>query len=123
MSAVYTYKPDIMKLNNRKNFLAAELLIEPVDIYAPATVSDGEGGVTVTYSLTGTIWGMYIPGGDTRQLIASEVSFTENATLYVRYPTTVDNNYQLGINGVRYSIHSIKDLDNRHEYNEIKIYR
>lgn len=112
-----------MKLGAKKTFLAAELLIEPIEVYAPTNVSDGEGGFTVTYGLQGTVWGMYVPEGNDRTLIASEISYTEQARVFVRYPLTINNNYQLGINGNRYSIHSIADMDNLHQYLEIKVYR
>lgn len=111
-----------MKSNTPK-FLSAELLIEPIGVMVPTTTVDGEGGYTVTYALSSTIWGMYVPLGQDRQLLSAEVTFTDSARVYVRYPLTIDNTYKVQINGLDYTIHSITDLNNRHEYLEITIYR
>ena len=109
--------------SNTPNFLSAELLIEPIGVLAPTTTVDGEGGYTVTYNDEGTIWGMYVPLGQDRQLLSAEVTFTDSGRVYVRYPLTVDNTYKLQINGLDYTIHSITDLNNRKEYYEITIFR
>lgn len=108
---------------NSPKFLSAELLIEPIGVMQPTTVSDGEGGYTVTYSLVSTIWAHYVPLGQDRQLIAAGVNYTDSGRVYIRYPLTFDDRYQLQINGLNYSIHSATDLENRHEYYEITIYR
>ena len=108
---------------NSPKFLSAELLIEPIGVMQPTTVSDGEGGYTVTYSLVSTIWAHYVPLGQDRQLIAAGVNYTDSGRVYIRYPLTFDDRYQLQINGQNYSIHSATDLENRHEYYEITIYR
>lgn len=113
-----------MKLSgNNTRYLSAELLIEPIDVYQPSQAVDGEGGYTVTYVNTGTIWGMFIPLGEDRSLIAAQVSYTAPARVYVRYPLTIDSTYKLSINGHLWTIHSIHDLENRHEYFEILIYK
>lgn len=109
--------------SNTPNFLSAELLIEPIGVMVPTTTVDGEGGYTVTYALGSTIWGMYVPLGQDRQLLSAEVTFTDSARVYVRYPLTIDNTYKLQINGLDYTIHSITDLNNRKEYYEITIFR
>ena len=108
---------------NSPKFLSAELLIEPIGVMQPTQVSDGEGGYTVTYANVGTIWGHYVPLGQDRTLIAAEISYTDSARVYIRYPLTIDNTYQLQINGLNYEIHSITDIENRHEYYEVTIYR
>ena len=109
--------------SNTPNFLSAELLIEPIGVMVPTTTVDGEGGYTVTYALESTIWGMYVPLGQDRQLLSAEVTFTDSGRVYVRYHLTIDNTYKLQINGLDYTIHSITDLNNRKEYYEITIFR
>lgn len=104
------------------SFLSAEMLNEPIVVLQPTNVSDGEGGYTVTYTATATIWGKYEPLGQDRTLIAAEVTYTDSARVYVRYPLTIDNTYKLQLNGVDYAIHSITDINNRKEYLEIVIY-
>lgn len=123
LSAIYKEVTDTMRIrSNTPGFLSAELLVEPITVMQPAQVSDGEGGYTVTYTATGTIWGHYVPLGQDRTLIAAEVTYTDSARVYVRYPLTIDNTYKLQINGVEYAIHSITDINNRKEYLEIVIF-
>jgi SPP1 family predicted phage head-tail adaptor len=107
----------------RPNYLSAELLHEPIGVLQPTQVSDGEGGYTVTYANVGTIWGMFIPLGDSRSLIAAQVSYTASATVYVRYPLTIDQTYRLEIGGEQYTIHSITNVENKNEYLEIQIFK
>jgi SPP1 family predicted phage head-tail adaptor len=124
VSAVHPSKSDIMRLKGtRPNYLSAELLHEPIGVLQPTQVSDGEGGYTVTYANVGTIWGMFIPLGDSRSLIAAQVSYTASATVFVRYPLTIDQTYRLEISGEQYSIHSITDIENKKEYFEIQIFK
>lgn len=108
---------------NSPKFLSAELLIEPIIVMEPTTITDGEGGFSVSYNIGSTIWGRFIPLGQDRQLISAEVTFTDSARVYVRIPLTIDNTYKLRINGLDYTIHSIKNLENRYQYYEITIYR
>ena len=124
VSAVHPSKSDIMRLKGtRPNYLSAELLHEPIGVLEPTQVSDGEGGYTVTYANNTTIWGMFIPLGDSRSLIAAQVSYTASATVYVRYPLTIDQTYRLEIAGQQYSIHSITNVENKDEYLEIQIFK
>jgi len=109
--------------SNTPNFLSAEFMNEPIGVLAPTTTVDGEGGYTVTYALGSTIWGMYVPLGQDRQLLSSEVTFTDSGRVYIRYPLTIDNTYKLQINGLDYTIHSITNLNHRKEYYEITIFR
>lgn len=108
--------------SNTPTFLSAELLIEPIGVLQPTQVSDGEGGFTVTYQNVGTIWGMFIPLGENRSLIAAQESYTKSARVFVRYPLTIDSTYRLDIGGVQYTIHSITDVNNKKEYLEISIF-
>ena len=112
-----------MRINKARNFLYAELLTEPIEVFAPTLVSDGEGGYSVTLAKTADIWGLFVPEGNNRTLIAAEVSYTQQARVLVRYPLTIDNTYKLGIEGAQWTIHSITNLDNRKEYYEITIFK
>ena len=108
---------------NSPRFLSAELLIEPMILMVPTTTTDSEGGFTVTYAEGTTIWGMYFPLGQDRQLLSAEVTFTDSARVYIRYPLTFDNTYKIRIEGLDYTIHSITNIENRKEYYEITIFR
>jgi SPP1 family predicted phage head-tail adaptor len=108
---------------NSPKFLSAQFLNEPMVLLEPTTTTDSEGGFTVTYAESNTIWGMYVPLGQDRQLLSAEVTFTDSARVYIRYPLTFDNTYKIQINGFDYTIHSITDIENRKEYYEITIFR
>ena len=108
---------------NNTRFLSAELLIEPIIVMEPTTITDSEGGFSVSYNIGSTIWGMFIPLGQDRQLLSAEVTFTDSARVYVRIPLTIDQTHKLRINGLDYTIHSITNLENRYQYYEITIYR
>lgn len=60
-----------MKLRKGINFLAADLLTEPIEVFQPVLVTDGEGGFSVTLNKTADIWGMLVPEGNDRTLIRS----------------------------------------------------
>ena len=113
-----------MKLRgNIPKFLSAELLIEPIIVMEPTTITDSEGGFSVSYNIGSTIWGHFIPLGQDRQLLSAEVTFTDSARVYVRIPLTIDQTHKLRINGLDYTIHSITNLENKYQYYEIIIYR
>jgi head-tail adaptor len=51
-----------------------------------------------------------------------ELSFTRSARLFIRYDVTITDNYQLEVEGVMYTIHSIKDVENQFRFYEIIMY-
>ena len=92
------------------------------DLYRPTTISDGEGGYTTTFTLQETVWGDFRPQEQNRALLEAELSFTRMAKLFIRWDITINDNYQLEVEGDRYTIHSIKDVDNAHRFFEIIMY-
>ena len=90
-----------------------------VGVYVPSKTSDGQGGYTTTYNLQETVWGDFRPAKSTRALLESELTFYQDARVYVRYGLIIADFYQLEIEGQMYTIHSINDVDNQHRFLEI----
>ena len=89
------------------------------DLYAATTTSDGEGGYTTAFTLQETVWGDFRPATSTRALLESELTFYQDARVYLRYGLTIADFYQLEIEGKMYTIQSINDVDNQHRFLEI----
>lgn len=112
-----------MKLGKAKSvYIDANTMTRQVLLYAPTRTSDGEGGYTTTFALQSTVWGDLRPDNKNRELDESELQFDQRNRLYIRYGATIDDNYQIEVEGQRYTIHSIKDVENQHRFLEIIMY-
>lgn len=112
-----------MKLGKAKSvYIDANTMTRQVLLYAPTRTSDGEGGYTTTFTLQSTVWGDLRPDNKSRELDESELQFDQRNRLYIRYGVTIDDNYQIEVEGQRYTIHSIKDVENQHRFLEIIMY-
>jgi SPP1 family predicted phage head-tail adaptor len=107
---------------HKDNYVDANSMTRLIDVYAPTRTSDGEGGYTTTFTKTATVWGDYRPQEQNRALLEAELSFTRMAKLFIRWDLSITDNYQLEVEGQRYTIHSIKDVDNAHRFWEIIMY-
>jgi len=109
-----------MKIGQKKNNnLSASTMTRRVGVYVPTKTSDGQGGYTTTYALQETVWGDFRPAKSTRTLLESELTFYQDAKVYLRYGLTIADFYQLEIEGKMYTIQSINDVDNQHRFLEI----
>ena len=109
-----------MKIGQKKGWdVSASTMTRRVGVYANTTVTDGEGGYTTTFALQETVWGDFRPAKSTRTLLESELSFYQDAKVYLRYGLNIDNTYQLEIEGKMYTIQSINDVDNQHRFLEV----
>lgn len=112
-----------MKLGKAKaNYIDANTMTRQVLLYAPTRVSDGQGGYTTTFALQSTVWGDLRPDDKNRGIEESELQFDQRNRLYIRYGVTIGNNYEVEIDGDRFTIHSIKDVENQHRFYELVIY-
>ena len=112
-----------MKLGKAKaNYVDANTMTRQVLVYAPTRTSDGQGGYTTTFALQSTVWGDLRPDDKNRAVDESELQFDQRNRLYIRYGVTIDVNYEVEIDGIRYTIHSIKDVENQHRFYELVIY-
>lgn len=113
-----------MKLGKAKSvYIDANTMTRQVLVYAPTRVSDGQGGYTTTFALQSTVWGDLRPENKAREVDESELAFDQRALLYIRYGLTINENYEVEVEGSRYTIHSVKDVENQHRFYELIIYR
>jgi SPP1 family predicted phage head-tail adaptor len=113
-----------MKLGKAKaNYVDANTMTRQVLVYAPTRTSDGQGGYTTTFALQSTVWGDLRPDNKAREVDESELAFDQRALLYIRYGLTINENYEVDVEGSRYTIHSVKDVENQHRFYELVIYR
>lgn len=107
---------------HKDNYVDANSMNRQVGVYAPTKTSDGEGGFTTTFALQETVWGDFRPQPQNRALLESALSFTRYAKLFIRFGLVINDNYQLEVEGQRYTIHSIKDVDNAYRFYEVEMY-
>ena len=113
-----------MKLGKAKaNYIDANTMTREVKLYAATRVSDGQGGFTTTFALQSTIWGDLRPDNQARAVDESELQFDQRNRLFIRYGVTIQDDYEVEIEGSRYTIHSIKNVENQNRFLELIIYR
>jgi SPP1 family predicted phage head-tail adaptor len=112
-----------MRLGSKKaNYVDANTMYSEIGLYVPTRVSDGQGGFTTTFALQEVVFGDFRPENENRALLEAQLSFTRSAKLFIRYGVTINNNYQIDIEGDRYTIHSIKDVEDQFRFYEILMY-
>ena len=107
---------------HKDNYVDANSMNREVRVYAPLTVSDGQGGYTTTFVYQESVWGDFRPQPQNRALLESALSFTRYAKLFIRFGLFIGDSYKLDVEGQRYTIHSIKDVDNAYRFYEIEMY-
>lgn len=113
-----------MKLGKAKaNYIDANTMTREVKIYAATKTSDGQGGYTTTFALQSTVWGDLRPDNQLRQIGESELQFDQRNVLYIRYGINIQDNFEVEIEGSRYTINSIKNVENQNRFLELIIYR
>jgi SPP1 family predicted phage head-tail adaptor len=113
-----------MKLGKAKaNYVDANTMTRQVGIYAATRVSDGQGGFTTTFALQSTVWGDLRPDNQSRAIDDSELQFDQRSILYIRFGVNINNTYEVDVEGSRYTIHSIKNVENQNRFLELIIYR
>jgi SPP1 family predicted phage head-tail adaptor len=107
---------------HKDNYVDANSMTRLVNVYAPTSVTDGQGGYTTTFALQSTVWGDFRPQEQNRALQEAQLSFIRMAKLFIRWDITITDTYKLEVEGDMYTIHSIKDVDNAHRFFEIIMY-
>ena len=116
-------KSNTMKIGSKKGlYVDANTMYSEVGLYAPTSVSDGQGGYTTTFALQGVVFGDFRPQAQSRALQEAQLTFTRSAKLFIRYDVNITDTYQLEVEGERYTIHSIKDIENQFRFYEIEMY-
>jgi len=112
-----------MKLGKAKaNYIDANTMTRQVVIYRATRVSDGQGGYTTSFASTFTFWGDLRPNNQQRALDDLELQYDRSNKLYVRYTEDITIEDEISIDGVRYTIHSIKNVENQFRFLELIIY-
>jgi SPP1 family predicted phage head-tail adaptor len=112
-----------MRIGSKKgNYVDANTMYSEIGLYVPTRVSDGQGGYTTTFALQEVVFGDFRPENENRELLQAELSFTRSAKLFIRYDVTINNSYEIEAEGERYTIHSIKDVENQFRFYEILMY-
>ena len=113
-----------MKLGKAKaNYVDANTMTRQVEIYAPTRTSDGQGGYTTTFALQSTVWGDLRPDNQSRAVDDSELQFNQRNRLYIRFEVNIDDSYEVDVEGDRFTIHSIKNVEDQNRFLELIIYR
>ncbi|RYA74808.1 hypothetical protein DD594_28400 [Enterobacter cloacae complex sp. 4DZ1-17B1] len=113
-----------MKLGKAKaNYIDANTMTREVKVYSATRTSDGQGGFTTTFALQSTIWGDLRPDDQSRSVGESELQFDQRSKLYIRYGVTINDSYEVEVEGSRYTIQSIKNVENQNRFLELIIYR
>ena len=112
-----------MRIGSKKgNYVDANTMYSEIGLYVPTSTADGQGGYETTFALQETVFGDFRPQEQNRALLEMELSFTRLAKLFIRYDVTINDNYQIEVEGIMYTIHSIKDVENQFRFYEILMY-
>lgn len=113
-----------MKLGKAKsNYVDANTMTRLVNVFTAIRTSDGQGGYTTTFLSSFVFWGDLRPDNQRREIDDQELAFDQKNRLYIRYTDDITDKDELQIEGQRYKIHSIKDVENQKRFLEIIIYK
>jgi SPP1 family predicted phage head-tail adaptor len=113
-----------MKLGKAKaNYIDANTMTREVLIYAATRTSDGQGGFTTTFALQSTVFGDLRPDNQNRAVDDLELQFDQRSVLYIRFGATINDSDEVEVEGNRYTIHSIKNVENQNRFLELIIYK
>lgn len=113
-----------MKLGKAKaNYVDANTMTREVRIYAATRTSDNQGGFTTTFALQTTVWGDLRPDNQNRAIDDSELQFDQRNRLYIRFGVTIKDSDEVEVEGDRFTIHSIKNVENQNRFLELIIYK
>ena len=84
--------------------------------------SDGENGETATFTLDREVWADWRPNEGDRTLNENSLNFNTSARVYIRFTEDIATTWQIEREGVRYTIHSIRNVENRNQYLELIVY-
>lgn len=113
-----------MKLGKAKaNYIDANTMTREVIIYAATRTSDGQGGFTTTFALQSTVFGDLRPDNQVREIGEAELQFDQRSVLYIRFGATINDSDEVEVEGNRYTIHSIKNVENQNRFLELIIYK
>jgi head-tail adaptor len=113
-----------MKLGKAKSsYIDANTMTREVIIYVPTRTSDGQGGYVTTFAIGQQVWGDLRPDNQTRAIVDLELQYDQRKRLYIRFGVLIDDSYEVEIDNERYTIHSVKNVENQDRFLELIIYR
>jgi SPP1 family predicted phage head-tail adaptor len=113
-----------MKLGKAKaNYVDVNTMTREVIIYYPTRTSDGQGGYITTFLPNAQVWGDLRPDNQVREIGESELQFDQKNRLYIRFGIVIEDSYEVEIENQRYTIHSIKNVENQNRFLELIIYK
>lgn len=113
-----------MKLGKAKaNYVDANTMTREVLIYAPTRTTDGQGGFTTTFALQSTVFGDLRPDNQNRAVDELELQFDQRNRLFIRFGVNINDSYEVEVEGDRFTIHSIKNVENQNRFLELIIYK
>jgi SPP1 family predicted phage head-tail adaptor len=88
------------------------------------TVTTGTGGFqTPILTTVATVWARWVGVHGSEAWAASSVGASQAATVLIRYIEDMDTTCVVTLDGNNYEITSIDDIQQRHEYLELKVQR
>jgi SPP1 family predicted phage head-tail adaptor len=89
-----------------------------------ASLTDQSGGFSAkVYTPITTVWAKWTNVHGAEVWAAESVQASEPATVLMRYHPTIDPSWGIGKDGDWYDIVSLDDIQERHEYIELKVKR
>lgn len=97
-------------------FIDPGMLRTPLELQSCTDISDGQGGVTCSWSTVATLFGNVEPNGGKREVRgrAREANITHQIT--IRYREDIKNDMRFLRNGRELLINSVHDLDETSRY-------
>ncbi len=94
-----------------------------VQLFMPTIAApDSEATSNTAYTLQETVWGDWRPGSGNRMLQEMMLNYDAWGRVFIYFGVTINKYYKIEIDGIRYTIHSMKDVEDAHQYYEIVIY-
>lgn len=106
----------------RKNYISAALLTSRIGLYSVVFSDDGEFGQDATFTLDREVWCDWRPNEGDRTLNENSLNFNTSARCYIRFTEDISTTWQIERDGVRYTIHSIRNVEDRNQYLELIVY-
>jgi SPP1 family predicted phage head-tail adaptor len=89
----------------------------------PVLAENAGGFKAKSYSVIATVWAKWQNVHGSEVWVAESVQAVQPATVLIRYRADVDVTCAVSLGSSRYQIVSMDDIENRHEYIEMKVSR
>lgn len=111
----------VMRLKSKPH-INATTLTDRIGLYSVSFVDDGENGEVANFSLDREVWADWRPNEGDRTLNDASLNFNTSARVYIRFTEDIATTWQVERDSVRYTIHSIRNVENRNQYLELILF-